>query len=68
MRIFQFTPGITSTPHLYDEIARLAKEKNWQWLITFHPKMSPEIVEKYKNLTNALDNVSFYEGDNNVPA
>lgn len=61
-----FTPGITSTPHLYDEIARLAKEKNWQWLITFHPKMSPEIVEKYKNLANALDNVSFYEGDNNV--
>ena len=61
-----FTPGITSTPHLYDEIARLAKEKNWQWLITFHPKMSPEIVEKYKKLANALDNVSFYEGDNNV--
>lgn len=28
--------------------------------------MSPEIVEKYKNLANALDNVSFYEGDNNV--
>ena len=61
-----FTPGITSTPHLYDEIARLAKEKNWQWLITFHPKMSPEIVEKYKNLANSLDNVSFYDGDNNV--
>lgn len=62
-----FTKGITSTPYLYEEMERLIATRNWDWLITFHPKMDGETVEKYKNLASRYDNVSFYEGDNNIP-
>ena len=61
-----FTKGITSTPYLYDEIKRLITSREWDWLITFHPKMDRETVEKYKQLAQ-YDNVIFYEGDNNIP-
>lgn len=61
-----FTDWITSAPHLYDEIARLVSERDWDWIITFHPKMSPEIVRKYSELASVHDNVTFYDGDNNV--
>lgn len=62
-----FTTWITSTPYLYDEISRLARERDWEWIITFHPKMDPATVERYKALSTELPNVAFYEGDDNVP-
>lgn len=61
-----FTKWITSTPYLYDQIDRLAATKDWDWLITFHPKMDAETVEKYKMLQNKHSNVKFIETDNNV--
>lgn len=61
-----FTSWITSTPFLYDEISRLAREKEWDWIITFHPKMEQSTVERYKALAAELPNVTFYEGDDNV--
>lgn len=60
-----FTDWITSTPYLYDEIKRLVQERDWQWYITFHPKMKEETVEKYKQLEQ-YGNVVFYDSDNNV--
>ncbi len=60
-----FTKWITSTPYLFEEIRRLIQQRDWEWLITFHPKMDPETVERYKTLTQ-FPNVTFYDGDNNV--
>ncbi len=55
-----FSKGITSVYALYDTIARLAAEKEWQWIITFHPKLdAPALIEQYKQLDAQFPNVSF---------
>lgn len=56
-----FTPRYTLAPHLKDEIKRLSKDKKWQWLVTFHPKMDPKIIESYKAIQH--DNLTFVETD-----
>lgn len=61
-----FSRHITSTPFLFDEIARLISSQPWNWIITFHPKMDLETVNRYKALAK-FPNVFFYEGDDNVP-
>ena len=61
-----FTSWITSAPQLFDQIESLVHKCDWEWIITFHPKMAAETVRKYKMLAASCDNVTFYEGDNNV--
>ena len=61
-----FSRGITSTPYLYDEIERLVQTRDWDWIITFHPLMAQETMERYKALATRYDNVTFYDGDDNV--
>lgn len=53
-----FTKKLTSTYHLYETIERLVKEKDWDWLITLHPKLDESIIAKYKQLEK-YENVSF---------
>ena len=62
-----FSPSMTSTYKLFDEIKRLVMLDTWDWIITFHPLMASEVVEKYRTLT-IYDNVEFLEGDNNFVA
>lgn len=59
-----FTKWITSAPHLHQEIERLIQTKDWEWLITLHPKMDEDIVRQYKDLEK-YSNVYFYDGDDN---
>ena len=47
-----FSPSLTAAPALFDEIARLSHEKDWQWLVKFHPKMDPVWIEKYRGLSS----------------
>lgn len=47
-----FSPALTAAPALFDEISRLSREKNWQWLVKFHPKMDPLWIEKYRELSS----------------
>ncbi len=48
-----FSPALSSAVDLYDEIARLASShKQWQWLVKFHPKMSPHLVDQYRSLSS----------------
>ena len=35
-----FTRNVCSAPHLMAEIDRLAKIHPWDWVITFHPKLT----------------------------
>ena len=55
-----FTRGISSAWELAPVIGRLAKEKPWRWIITFHPKLDdPELKQQYARLAETLTNVEF---------
>ncbi len=55
-----FTKNITSAPILLDKIRDLATRRDWDWIISIHPKFNDtEVLEKYKQLASELDNVEF---------
>lgn len=60
-----FSRNLTCAPLLYEKVKELAEKGNWRWLIQFHPKMSPDIVVKYKGLESR--NLTFIETDNVIP-
>ncbi|UGA54963.1 UDP-N-acetylglucosamine 2-epimerase [Vibrio sp. VB16] len=60
-----FSRNLTCAPHLYEKIKEMSQSGKWRWLIQFHPKMSEDIVSKYKALQN--DNLIFIETDNVLP-
>ncbi len=60
-----FTKNLTCAPHLYEQVKKLSRRSKWQWLVQFHPKMSKEIVNMYKQLSN--ENLQFIETDNVIP-
>jgi hypothetical protein len=43
-----FSPRLSAAPDLVKTIAGLANEKDWQWLIHFHPKMPVEVTDQYR--------------------
>jgi len=45
-----FTESITSARVLRDTIAASAQRGDWQWLVTLHPKMAPDVIESYREL------------------
>ena len=45
-----FTESITSARALKDTIAASAARGDWQWLVTLHPKMAPEVISAYRDL------------------
>ena len=48
-------------------IDRLAKTHPWDWVITFHPKLTdPGIIAGYKRIAEENENVIFYEGSEDV--
>ena len=58
-----FTKNITSAPALYDTVARLARTREWDWVLSFHPKFrDAELLDKYRALAAELPNVTFHEG------
>ena len=55
-----FTRGISSAWDLLPTIDRLATEKPWQWIITFHPKLNdPTLISDYEQLAQRHPNVTF---------
>ncbi len=56
-----FTQSLTSAPHLYDVIADAVQSGEMYWLLTAHPKSSPEVIARYAAL--AGDNARFVEAD-----
>jgi CDP-glycerol glycerophosphotransferase (TagB/SpsB family) len=57
-----FSPSWSAAETLYEEVKRLSRDGRWRWIVSFHPKMSPETVAKYKALQN--EHLSFAENDN----
>ena len=43
-----FSPSLTSAPDLVSEIKRLSESKDWYWIIKFHPKMAPDLIQQFE--------------------
>lgn len=57
-----FTKGISSAPVLVDTISHLVKTKNWNWRLTFHPKINDkQLLNKYRQLADKYENVTFVD-------
>ena len=54
-----FSKKITSAPHLLNTITHLAETKPWDWIITLHPKLHPNVIQAYYQLAETHDNVTF---------
>jgi CDP-glycerol glycerophosphotransferase (TagB/SpsB family) len=57
-----FSPSWSAAETLYEEVKRLSRDGRWHWIITFHPKMNPETIAKFKALQS--DYLRFAENDN----
>ena len=57
-----FSPSWSAAETLYEEVQRLSRDGHWRWIVTFHPKMDPATVGKYKALQN--EHLRFAEDDN----
>ncbi len=60
-----FSRNLSCAPVVYEQVKAMSQQGDWRWLVQFHPKMPPEIVDKYKALEN--DNLTFVETDNVLP-
>lgn len=55
-----FTRGLTSAPVLADEVERLVREKDWEWIFMFHPKLSdPAVLGRYERIAAGCDHATF---------
>lgn len=50
-----FSPSLTSSEYLADGIARLVAERDWQWVVKFHPKME----ERFAAPIRAIEAANF---------
>jgi len=60
-----FTPSLSAAPRALDAIRDLSTSGRWNWLVTLHPKMSPEIVRAYRGLEGP--HLRYAETDDIVP-
>ena len=55
-----FSKRLTSAYVMPDVIEKIAKEKEWDWLLTLHPKLDdPQLLERYHQLAEQYDNITF---------
>jgi len=60
-----FSPKLTSAVELYDSIKKLSKQQLWFWIIKFHPKMNPKLVDQYRKIEGK--NLKIIEQDSIAP-
>ncbi|MBO1256497.1 CDP-glycerol glycerophosphotransferase family protein [Alteromonas sp. 5E99-2] len=56
-----FSPRMSQAEALLPLISELSKNTKWRWLVTFHPKMAQDTVNKYKAAQH--ENLTFVETD-----
>jgi len=59
-----FSRSVTSAPDLVEKIGELSRSGDWKFIVTLHPKMDAEIVERYRQL--ASENLRFVESDEDL--
>jgi CDP-glycerol glycerophosphotransferase (TagB/SpsB family) len=60
-----FTRSLSAAPRLLGTIRDLADRGAWNWLVTLHPKMPPDIVRGYRTLEGPR--LRYAEADDVVP-
>ena len=60
-----FTPSLSAAHKIFEQIKTLSQQPKWNWVVTFHPKMDQDIVDKFKSIQS--DNLTFIETDNVLP-
>lgn len=48
-----FSPSLTSIPALFPAIKNLIEQREWHWVIKFHPKTVAELRTRFDSLENA---------------
>ena len=55
-----FTKGISSAWDLLPTIKQLAATRQWDWIITFHPKLDDQqLIDDYQRMADKMPNVEF---------
>ena len=55
-----FSKGISSLDVLYPTIKSLVEKRDWNWMITMHPKLQDkELRQKYLELSTTFENVTY---------
>jgi CDP-glycerol glycerophosphotransferase (TagB/SpsB family) len=57
-----FSPSWSAAETLHDEVRRLSRDGRWRWIVTFHPKMNPATVARFRALQN--EHLRFAGNDN----
>lgn len=60
-----FTPRVSCAIPLLETVARLSRSGRWQWLISLHPKMDPQVVSAFKKLQGEY--LSYPDTDDIIP-
>ncbi|MDA3897624.1 MAG: CDP-glycerol glycerophosphotransferase family protein [Desulfobacteraceae bacterium] len=60
-----FTPRLSGALELFETVKQIAETGTWKWLVNFHPKMAPEVIQKYKSIQS--ENLIFVETDDIIP-
>ena len=60
-----FSPKLTSAAELYNSIKKLSKQQSWFWVIKFHPKKNPKLVDQYRKIEGK--NLKIIEKDSIAP-
>lgn len=50
--------SLAHNTEVFNELQKLIKTENWNWIVNLHPKMSEEIVNKFKDLSTH-ENVTY---------
>ena len=56
-----FTPSLSCAEDVFEQVEKLSKDSRWQWLITLHPKIATETVQRYQSLES--ENLQFFENN-----
>ena len=62
-----FTRGISHLDEFFPVIERISRAKNWNWIVTVHPKYdNKSVCEKFRQLASQQSNVQFLPVINDV--
>lgn len=60
-----FSKRLTCAKKLLPIITKISKSGKWQWIVQFHPKMDPAVINQYKAIQSKY--LSYIETDDVIP-
>lgn len=60
-----FTPRLSAAPVLADTVEALVKTGKYQWIVNFHPKMDPKVIDRYRAMQG--DDLAYIDTDDILP-